>query len=53
MFEGIMRGIGDAIKNLRGKGRITEANVQEGLRQVRTALLEADKTALVEFVKTL
>ncbi len=42
MFEGIMRGIGDAIKNLRGKGRITEANVQEGLKQVRTALLEAD-----------
>jgi signal recognition particle subunit SRP54 len=42
MFEGIMRGISDAIKNLRGKGRITEANVQEGLRQVRTALLEAD-----------
>ena len=42
MFEGIMRGIGDAIKSLRGKGRITEANVQEGLRQVRTALLEAD-----------
>src|SRR5438128_796485 len=42
MFEGIMRGIGDAIKNMRGKGRITEANVQEGLKQVRTALLEAD-----------
>jgi signal recognition particle subunit SRP54 len=42
MFEGIMRGIGDAIKNLRGKQRITEANIQEGLKQVRTALLEAD-----------
>src|SRR5207302_2899926 len=42
MFEGIMRGIGDAIKSMRGKGRITEANIQEGLRQVRTALLEAD-----------
>src|ERR1017187_4827477 len=42
MFEGIMRGIGDAIKNMRGKGRITEANVQEGLKQVRTALLDAD-----------
>src|SRR5438067_11608002 len=42
MFEGIVRGIGDAIKSLRGKGRITEANVQEGLKQVRTALLEAD-----------
>jgi signal recognition particle subunit SRP54 len=42
MFEGIMRGLTDAVKNLRGKGRITEANVQEGLKQVRTALLEAD-----------
>src|ERR1019366_2163447 len=42
MFEGIMRGIGDAIKNMRGKGRITEANIQDGLKQVRTALLEAD-----------
>src|ERR1700692_779516 len=42
MFEGIIRGIGDAVKNMRGKGRITEANVQEGLKQVRTALLEAD-----------
>src|SRR5271166_4071436 len=42
MFEGIMRGLADAVKNLKGKGRITEANIQEGLRQVRTALLEAD-----------
>src|SRR6266404_1942358 len=42
MFEGIIRGIGDAVKNMRGKGRITEANIQEGLKQVRTALLEAD-----------
>ncbi|MBI1829989.1 MAG: signal recognition particle receptor subunit alpha, partial [Planctomycetes bacterium] len=42
MFEGIIRGIGDAIKSLRGKGRITESNVRDGLKQVRTALLEAD-----------
>src|SRR6476660_9668578 len=42
MLEGIMRGIQDAVKNMRGKGRITEANIQDGLRQVRTALLEAD-----------
>src|SRR5437667_8261507 len=58
MFEGIMRGIGDAVKNLRGKGRITEANVQEGLKQVRTALLEADvnfnvANDFIERVKTL
>jgi signal recognition particle subunit SRP54 len=42
MFDGIMRGISDAIKSIRGKGRISEANVQDGLKQVRTALLEAD-----------
>jgi signal recognition particle subunit SRP54 len=42
MFEGIMRGISDAVKNMRGKGRITEANIQDGLKQVRTALLDAD-----------
>ncbi len=37
-----MRGIGDAIKSIRGKGRITEANIQDGLKLVRVALLEAD-----------
>jgi signal recognition particle subunit SRP54 len=42
MFEGIQRGLGDALKRLRGRGRLTEANVKEGLQQVRTALLEAD-----------
>jgi signal recognition particle subunit SRP54 len=58
MFEGIIRGIGDAVKNMRGKGRITEANIQEGLKQVRTALLEADvnfnvANEFIERVKTL
>src|SRR6185295_10285598 len=57
MFEGIMRGISDAIKNMKGKGRITEANIQDGLRQVRTALLEADvnfnvANEFIERVKT-
>ena len=42
MFEGISRGLTDALKRLRGRGRLTEANVKEGLGQVRTALLEAD-----------
>jgi signal recognition particle subunit SRP54 len=42
MFEGIQRGIGDALKRLRGRGRLTEANIREGLREVRRALLEAD-----------
>jgi signal recognition particle subunit SRP54 len=42
MFEGIQRGLGEALKKLRGRGRITEANVRDGLREVRRALLEAD-----------
>jgi signal recognition particle subunit SRP54 len=42
MFEGITRGLSEAFKKLRGRGRITEANVQDGLREVRKALLDAD-----------
>lgn len=42
MFEGIQRGIAEAMKKLSGRGRITEENVKEGLRLVRTSLLEAD-----------
>ncbi len=42
MFEGITRSLSEAFKKLRGRGRITEANVQEGLREVRRALLDAD-----------
>ncbi|MFO0965985.1 MAG: signal recognition particle protein [Gemmataceae bacterium] len=42
MFDGIRRGLSEAIKKLTGGGRLTEANIEEGLRLVRTALLEAD-----------
>src|SRR5687767_108661 len=42
MFEGIQRGLSDALKQLRGRGRLTEANMRDGLRNVRKALLEAD-----------
>src|SRR5437763_8993124 len=42
MFEGIQRGLSDALKKRRGRGRLTEANIREGLREVRRALLEAD-----------
>jgi signal recognition particle subunit SRP54 len=42
MFEGIQKGISDALKKLRGRGRLTEANVRDGLGEVRRALLEAD-----------
>jgi len=42
MFEGITRGLSDAFKKLRGRGRLTPENVKEGLREVRRAFLEAD-----------
>src|SRR5438270_5511630 len=42
MFEGIQRGLSEAFTKLRGRGRLTESNVRDGLREVRRALLEAD-----------
>ena len=42
MFEGIQRSLSEALKKLRGRGRITEANVREAMQEVRKALLEAD-----------
>lgn len=42
MFDSIQRGLSDALKRLRGRGKISEANVKEGLQQVRAALLEGD-----------
>src|SRR5919204_130726 len=53
MFEGIQRGLSDALKKLRGRGRLTEANIRDGLREIRTALLEADVNYTVanEFIE--
>jgi signal recognition particle subunit SRP54 len=42
MFEGIQRNLSEALKRLRGRGRITEANIREAMQEVRTALLDAD-----------
>jgi signal recognition particle subunit SRP54 len=42
MFEGITRSLGEALKKLRGRGRLTAENVKDGLREVRRAFLEAD-----------
>jgi signal recognition particle subunit SRP54 len=42
MFEGIQRGLGEALKRLRGRGRLTEANIKQGLDEVRKVLLDAD-----------
>jgi signal recognition particle subunit SRP54 len=42
MFESLTASLSSAIASLRGRGRLTEANMREGLSAVRTALLEAD-----------
>src|SRR5436190_2018465 len=42
MFDSLTRTLGDALRKLRGRGRMTEANIREGLQEVRKALLEAD-----------
>ncbi len=42
MFEVLQEALGNAIRTLRGRGRLTEANMREGLKMVQQALLEAD-----------
>ena len=41
-FEGLSEKLNATFKRLRGKGRLTEADVRAGMREVRMALLEAD-----------
>ena len=41
-FEGLTEKLSAAFKKLRGKGRLSEADVKEAMREVRLALLEAD-----------
>ncbi|MGI9177639.1 MAG: signal recognition particle protein [Pirellulales bacterium] len=42
MFESLTASLSSAINSLRGRGKLTDANMREGLGAVRTALLEAD-----------
>ena len=42
MFESLTASLSSALNALRGRGKLTEANMREGLAAVKTALLEAD-----------
>src|SRR5215468_10850045 len=42
MFDNLTARLTRTIENLRGRGRITEDNIGEAMREVRVALLEAD-----------
>ncbi len=53
-FESLSEKLSAAFKKLRGKGRLTEADIKEAMREVRIALLEADVSYKVvrDFIKT-
>ena len=42
MFQSLQDGLKGAIKSLRGKGKLTEGNMRDGLQLVEQSLLEAD-----------
>lgn len=42
MFNALSDRLASTFKNLRGKGRLSEADVDAAVREIRTALLEAD-----------
>lgn len=52
-FESLSDKLGNTFKKLRGKGRLSEADIKEAMREVRLALLEADVSYKVvkDFVK--
>lgn len=41
-FEGLSEKLNNVFKRLKGRGRLTESDVKEAMREVRLALLEAD-----------
>ena len=54
MFDSLSEKLNNAFRRFRGKGKLTEADVREGMREVRMALLEADVNYKVtrDFIKT-
>ena len=53
-FEGLTEKLSATFKRLRGKGRLTESDVKEAMREIRVALLEADVNFKIvkQFVST-
>lgn len=53
-FEGVSSKLQAIFKKLNGRGKLTEADVNEAMREIKLALLEADVNFLVvkEFIKT-
>src|SRR5438046_1909136 len=55
MFKHLSERLNKVIKNLSGQGRLTEANINETMRDIRIALLEADVALPVakEFIENI
>ena len=53
MFENLTKKVGEALRNLGGKKKLTEANIRDALKEVRQALLSADVhfTVVKKFIK--
>ena len=53
-FDNLTEKLQNAFKKLRGKGKITQADLKEGMREIKFALLEADVNFKVvkEFIST-
>lgn len=53
-FESLSEKLQNVFKNLRNKGRLTEADVKAALKEVKMALLEADVNFKVvkQFIKS-
>jgi len=47
VFESLTERLGSALSSITGKAKLTEENIQEALREVRIALLEADVALVV------
>ena len=54
MFESLGEKLSNAFKKFRSKGKLTESDVKEGMREIKLALLEADVSFKVvkDFIKT-
>jgi signal recognition particle subunit SRP54 len=54
MFDTLSDKLQDTFRKLRGKAHLSESNIQEAMREIRLALLEADVNIEIvkEFIKT-
>ena len=53
MFESLSQRLQKTVKNLSGRGRLTETNIKEALKEIRFALLEADVAlpVVIQFIE--